>query len=117
MRISDWSSDVCSSDLLPPSRSTRRRPAPGRNGSTGSRSSQLPCVSDADHVFAQADIGLATTKAAWRKPGRDRVAAIDGLAEHVGDKRADRQSGVKGKRVAVRGALGCRRIIKKKQKK
>src|SRR3546814_18901735 len=49
MRISDWSSDVCSSDLCP-ARRPRPRPRPGRGrpmlfGSRSAAASALPCSS------------------------------------------------------------------------
>src|SRR3546814_15066864 len=97
MRISDWSSDVCSSDLEPAQCRTQRRGAARR-----------------DRRLRR---GVAV---------EDRVElriAVGGLAEHigvgVGRRRGEqaegraRKSVVSGKSVSVRVDLGGRRIIKK----
>src|SRR3546814_8919264 len=42
MRISDWSSDVCSSDLLNEPVADRRRPAAGRDVSTHAAKGRMP---------------------------------------------------------------------------
>src|SRR3546814_19314952 len=97
MRISDWSSDVCSSDLTTQIWFTtgRRRyviiDAPGhkeflKNMVTGA---------------AQADAAILV------------VDAVQGLAEQT---RRDRTSVVSGTSVSVRVDLGGRRIIKNKTK-
>src|SRR3546814_18064260 len=101
MRISDWSSDVCSSDL-------------GPGGRCRSRSSRPP-----------RDIGRppADQRAAWswREPpsGADRAAERRSApwnrpAPPTGSK-GDRTSGVWGKSVSVRVDVGGRRRIKKKK--
>src|SRR3546814_12742119 len=101
MRISDWSSDVCSSDLdgavggaRPVLPGERSHPAdhPGRpRGPGGVRSLRGPC---ADR----------------------RLAGRDGAARRSGQQpaRRDRKSAVEGKGVSVRVVLGGRRFIKKK---
>src|SRR3546814_20705823 len=87
MRISDWSSDVCSSDLIGhPARVPRPR-GPRRNRS-------------------KSTAGWWE----WVCPGRPRHRARRRL--HQG---RDRKSVVSGKSVSVRVALGGRRIIKKKK--
>src|SRR3546814_15894143 len=92
MRISDWSSDVCSSDLL---------------GQPGRRGPGTP-------VRLRARSRRA---AGWRRlqtrPGR----GAGGGAVHLdrsGRREQDRKSVVEGKGVSVRVDLGGRRIIKKK---
>src|SRR3546814_20571160 len=87
MRISDWSSDVCSSDLLQRQHRKRRLDRPG--GGQGV----------ADHRFVRAH---------WNFPGQ--------IAEHVLDAHGlqARKSVVSGKSVSVRVDLGGRRILKKK---
>src|SRR3546814_19451449 len=85
MRISDWSSDVCSSDLKGQRRSTFSYAQSAR-----ADTSQWPAV--------------------WIVRAEDQPRASALLRE------VDRKSGVEGKRVSVRVALGGRRIIKKKQK-
>src|SRR3546814_10987046 len=95
MRISDWSSDVCSSDLL--------NPAPGpvlhltvKKGSVTARSFVYP---DGRPVILIAAVG----------PGESEA-----MIQVVGDVK-DRKSVVEGKSGAVRVDLGGRRIINKKK--
>src|SRR3546814_12095432 len=94
MRISDWSSDVCSSDLRRRIAGDRIR---GRRQQLQRRApAQFPVVerrrvADARELFGQS------------------CAESAGIAAP-----ADRKSVVKGKRVSVRVDLGGRRILKKK---
>src|SRR3546814_14243076 len=94
MRISDWSSDVCSSDLSSPARTGR----PGRT--------------------PPAPLGSPTGSARWhggrigcrcRPPPAPRPAQA--LRQR---RRRDRKSVVSGKSVSVRVDLGGRRVIKHK---
>src|SRR3546814_12158711 len=90
MRISDWSSDVCSSDLQAPSpvRGAERTPVAGWR-----------------HGWRQAVFRPTAPRAyGWPAPWRRECA----------DARGDRKSVVLGKSVSVRVDLGGRRIIKKK---
>src|SRR3546814_12665953 len=97
MRISDWSSDVCSSDLL----------------------ADVP-VEGPPRLLLLLDCGLDAL--ALGGPGlgarRRNVAAghrvEDGALVPVHPVDADRKSVVSGKSVSVRVDLGGRRIIKKK---
>src|SRR3546814_18557741 len=102
MRISDWSSDVCSSDLAT---TASHRPmamrAPGMPVS--SRSSEN---SQADTTAKQ---GLANSEGCSDSPAK--------LIQRVAPLISDRKSVVSGKSVSVRLDLGGRRIIKKKNKK
>src|SRR3546814_15185623 len=85
MRISDWSSDVCSSDLArttPPKRSTSGKWTYG--------------VAASFAVLVMIILGVALLL-----PGGD-------------ENEVDRKSVVSGKSVSVRVDLGGRRIIKKK---
>src|SRR3546814_16773067 len=102
MRISDWSSDVCSSDLLPASpgaqfrrhvEAGRRGPLDGGGSATGTGGAQ-PCCRGADGAGCRA------------LPHRGRL--------RHGGVEEDRKSVVSGKSVSVRVNLGGRRIIKKK---
>src|SRR3546814_16956932 len=98
MRISDWSSDVCSSDLLPARRSARAYDAPPRG-----RARRQHDPRDARRRSARARLGgnlslLALCKLYQRPPAR-----------------RDRKSVVEGKRVSVRVDLGGGRIFKKKK--
>src|SRR3546814_17777026 len=95
MRISDWSSDVCSSDLGGKLPQAPRRMAAGR------------CLRSARFARSAASVlGYRTVFHGERgNGGRDRR----------GRQRAgDRKSVVEGKRVSVRVDLGGRRIFKKK---
>src|SRR3546814_15414661 len=95
MRISDWSSDVCSSDLSAAAVVPLTVPIPD-NG-TGRAA--------ADYVHFQ------TFSTPFDEETRElREEAIRRPA-------LDRKSVVKGKSVSVRVDLGGRRIIKKKNKK
>src|SRR3546814_12744583 len=90
MRISDWSSDVCSSDLC----GAARRERAGRAGDAAGGGA-----------------------AAHLRRGIDRGRAGRGQAARGGQPAAaggDRKSVVEGKSVSVRVDLGGRRIIKKK---
>src|SRR3546814_15110223 len=109
MRISDWSSDVCSSDLSRPAVEQRAAQI-GGDGIVG-EGTMRPCV-DVDP----------------RRRGRVHRAGAHDARRHasvgrIGDRRPtddralgdDRKSVEWGKRVSVRVDLGGRRIIKKKQ--
>src|SRR3546814_13979443 len=109
MRISDWSSDVCSSDLVSAragnqtgnrvavlrlqSHDARRRPAAGKSGA-GARPSPRA-------LFHRTLPGFEGERPA-------------GAAVH--HQAIDRKSVVSGKSVSVRVDLGGRRLIKKKNK-
>src|SRR3546814_15399198 len=96
MRISDWSSDVCSSDLV------ARRPggkAPFEQGARGGIAHRRRRRSG-QHHHQPAPLALG---------GADEVVTrLAGI---------DRKSVVEGKSVSVRVDLGGRRIIKKKNNK
>src|SRR3546814_15177782 len=92
MRISDWSSDVCSSDLM-------YAQGGGSVIYMGSVHSKEASVLKAPYVTAKHGlIGLA------------KVVAKEGAAH------GDRKSVVSGKSVSVRVDLGGRRIIKTKNR-
>src|SRR3546814_13567034 len=110
MRISDWSSDVCSSDL-------------------DDVGGVLEADRKAQQAVADAECGailrLQTLVRRRRRMGDEAL----GVAEIVGDvdkaqrvhqaKReslSDRKSGGEGRMVAVRGDLGCVRYHEKKQR-
>src|SRR3546814_12463411 len=125
MRISDWSSDVCSSDLQSP-RSLRLGLAEGRRWHV--RQEQQDASSrDAVQCWPEADFlgGRRRGSGAFRiwHPAplsvlsrgyqRDADRAILPRYGRHGDE--DRKSVVSGKRVSVRVDLGGSRIIKKKK--
>src|SRR3546814_14110894 len=95
MRISDWSSDVCSSDLL--------------FFSTGFCRHEFRC--EAQRQGLAADPGLLVCMACLHDGSRCRGPA------GPDQRRRDRKSVVSGKRGAVRVVIGGRRIIKKKTHK
>src|SRR3546814_20433005 len=105
MRISDWSSDMCSSDLvriLPDRMLGRARPAPivGRAGWLVGRA----CAAhDKDGKR-----GLPRRRAQVRD--QREIAAF--VLRLIGNR--DRKSVVMGKRVGVRVDIGGRRSVKKK---
>src|SRR3546814_14806650 len=105
MRISDWSSDVCSSDLVAGFEKVR---AALRAGEVGL------LVQAADG----ADDGRQKIQALARAVGPQvpllQFCSAAELGAAVG-READRKSVVEGKSVAVRVDLGGRRIIKKKK--
>src|SRR3546814_19221189 len=100
MRISDWSSDVCSSDL----RFIGRAEFGTRRFFDAAR---VPRRLDARHLHAQADAEEGDVPFAREADAGD-LAFGPALAE------ADRKSVVSGKSVSERVDLGGRRIIKKK---
>src|SRR3546814_2605055 len=100
MRISDWSSDVCSSDLKwayppaqsQPSSSRARSPDAHRRNGTA----ELLCSGETTTIPSS--------------PG-DTGAQLDGSSTSSMKRSLDRKSVVKGKSVSVRVDLGGRRII------
>src|SRR3546814_12052380 len=96
MRISDWSSDVCSSDL---------RPTLARTSSALARASSSPALPKLFHQRRSAIAAMARlsiTDSPISTPGVWNLRQID------------RKSVVSGKSVSVRVDLGGRRNIKKK---
>src|SRR3546814_14216412 len=106
MRISDWSSDVCSSDLL-------RQSFEDAKASTGAEEIESAfdeARRDARSIGAEPDSGSRTVDAGTAPQLRDApVAAPESYEE-------DRKSVVSGKGVSVRLDLGGRRLLQKKQK-
>src|SRR3546814_19770301 len=90
MRISDWSSDVCSSDLL-------------------AQATSAPAV-DRAHRHRQELPRLCAGEGSDRRQAIGPIPALAAIGRG-----ADRKSVVEGKSVSVRVVLGGRRIIKKKQ--
>src|SRR3546814_17925949 len=112
MRISDWSSDVCSSDLQAAQEVARRH---GVTVDVKDVQYFPPTPFDADLV------GKIRNGAAARElPRMDIVTGAGHDAVYmaaVAPPAIDRKSVGEGKRVAVRLDLGGRRIIKKKTHK
>src|SRR3546814_9316150 len=97
MRISDWSSDVCSSDLPSP---TTHTDSGGREPTAERGNSRSECAT------------VSVWRDVWRTASRsDRSGGSFCIAlEEV-----DRKSVVEGKSVSVHVDLGGRSIIKKKK--
>src|SRR3546814_15785622 len=120
MRISDWSSDVCSSDLLPlvmeGAQSGEEQPA--EQGAEHADRQQegracgypaRPIARDAPAGHDPVDVGMMGEGGS---PGVTNGGAADPGAEMPG---IDLKSVVEGKRGAVRVNIGGRRSIKKKK--
>src|SRR3546814_14667299 len=98
MRISVWSSDVCSSDLLCRPRRRADRARPGRRSGAARKGSQPRGGSPRGRRG-----GDGTAARSPDRQGRQR-----------GDE--DRKSDMTGKRVSVRGKLGGERVLKTEKK-
>src|SRR3546814_16585521 len=103
MRISDWSSDVCSSDLV-----REDGPHPHLH-----RHQPHPHGKEAAHAAGPGGRGGGQGGQTGARIYRRRRV----LGRGCGAFRQDRKSVVEGKSVSVRVDLGGRRIIKKKKKK
>src|SRR3546814_18089624 len=109
MRISDWSSDVCSSDLL----------VIGVNGS-----GKTTTIAKLAHLFQEQDYGVMlaagdTLRAAaigQLKVWAERLGVPIVTGKEGGDAAGDRKSVVSGKSVSVRVDLGGRGMIQKNNK-
>src|SRR3546814_17492349 len=96
MRISDWSSDVCSSDLTAPPVEPAEE------------------IVDIGAVVTQIERDLAALLADQRV--ELSISRVGGpFMGRAGDANVDRKSVVEGKSVSVGVGLGGRRIIKKKK--
>src|SRR3546814_19588203 len=97
MRISDWSSDVCSSDLVKRDAIALLHPA---------RFERIGKAADLAVELAVGQLAACLRGIVGLPDDRNIVAAL---------RQIDRKSVVSGKRVSVRVDLGGRRIIKKKK--
>src|SRR3546814_13767219 len=136
MRISDWSSDVCSSDLLTdllllPAQvlsdgrrhrypALRRGEPEGRDGAGGDRHAadegccRLSGTEEENNSGRPSTVGGAGNVRGTGKAMTALHSSIDPRDAGFIARQADRQSVVSGKSVSVRVDLGGRRIIKKK---
>src|SRR3546814_13490597 len=105
MRISDWSSDVCSSDLVDLS---RIQPSGAAGADTEARHTDGAVQVLRDSCAAEAAAGANARGSTVMPNLQNRIAIVTGAAP------GDRKSVVSGKSVSVRVDLGGRRIIKKK---
>src|SRR3546814_16113973 len=102
MRISDWSSDVCSSDLKAHTTQARHRAA----------------LSHTWHALSCSDAtgeGSTTSSVAPSKVSSSRRSSCLWQVQST-SRNPDRKSVVSGKSVSVRVDLGGRRTLKKKKK-
>src|SRR3546814_16821835 len=109
MRISDWSSDVCSSDLLKPSSRILRRPRCTKRTMLSMVSGRMLATALETWRFTVMSVGVIVTPL---DVGRQMPPLV-----RMNMSSADRKSVVSGKRVSVRVDLGGRRIIKKNKRK
>src|SRR3546814_6256972 len=100
MRISDWSSDVCSSDLIRETGGSRlhrlphRRRAPGRRAGIAGRAEQLPAVAD---TRGRTVPGVARRGARQRHAGSATRASAGGCRAVARHRRfAARRTGTRG---------------------
>src|SRR3546814_12131379 len=114
MRISDWSSDVCSSDLVGEAADIVRRRVRAElvEQQEGVEIGQPRPADDAVELDPGAIAGGHRGENALDAP---KPGAISGVA--IGFADGARKSVVSGKSGSVRVNLGGRRIIKKKKKK
>src|SRR3546814_18640426 len=124
MRISDWSSDVCSSDLYDPEPAIVAAPATAET-----QPAAQPWITPAYAPREQVD-APRTTPAFAAAPsgsmGRHEATALAGptpdppfapLSTRIKSARLDRKSVVSGKSLSVRLTPGGRRNIKKQKNK
>src|SRR3546814_14120353 len=111
MRISDWSSDVCSSDL---------------SDTDAVNVAQLnKATASAVHYDVNSDGSINYNSVSFGDPsGTGGPVSLHNVAAgpaptaavHVETLLEDRKSAGQGKRMDVRGRLGCGRVVKKKKK-
>src|SRR3546814_10926934 len=113
MRISDWSSDVCSSDLtmFAPPWMTRSSPS-----DAGTREVVLTMLHESYVGVLRAQASGGCNGSTSFKPSTKSRSAIPNIAFHMSKRQGDRKRVVQGKSVSVRVAIGGRSIIKKKKK-
>src|SRR3546814_11755693 len=101
MRISDWSSDVCSSDLGAALRPSRADPELAPRG--GGEGYEGAAAGPVDPV-----------RGGQVRGGREGTKVMN-IIQQLKQETVDRKSGVTGKSESVRGDLGGRRIIKQQK--
>src|SRR3546814_17365558 len=113
MRISDWSSDVCSSDPA-----ARQQAAPSRDAGHDSSSSGSPSRRSRRIYVSAWSIIASTTEESTVKGWRARLSGCSrGKRERMACKDRERKSVVEGKSEKVRVDLDVCGYIKKKKKK
>src|SRR3546814_19906354 len=107
MRISDWSSDVCSSDLL--AAGIQLSDGPAKIAAPGGRYNM-----DSEKVALDGPITVRTASG-YALDTKDATVDLQARTMASDGGVSDRKSVVSGKSVSVRVDTGGRRIIKKKQ--
>src|SRR3546814_12770422 len=131
MRISDWSSDGCSSDLAaarrsePHNASSLTSPTATASSATALKPTSTPGSPSSPTKESASSDGYATTATSvtWpclvqsQRPGHEPTPTPTNTGPWSdGCSTTDRKSAVKGKRVAVMVYVGSERIHKKKKK-
>src|SRR3546814_18132178 len=118
MRISDWSSDVCSSDLIAQGNETTGRAESVRSG-TQTIGEVMGAVGQAVGGIEEDTTEIAESAARIDQQCGGFVSTLEAMDGEVasssttpGEARADRQRVVEGQSVSVREDLGGRRILK-----
>src|SRR3546814_13655483 len=117
MRISDWSSDVCSSDLISPVEFIPVAEESGLINPLGrwAMYEAAQTLAKWDRQYGKVmPIGVSVNLSPIQMARDDVPSAVEEALRYSGvSGRRDRKSVVKGKSVSVRGDLGGRRTIKK----
>src|SRR3546814_20134969 len=120
MRISDWSSDVCSSDLFldlkarQPSRSSHAAAIAARYSATAVAPNSQYASPPMIRMAPSRSKGLEMKNGAPKTVRTKRAAVTANGATATYNQTSDRKSVVAGKSVSVGVDLGGRRIMKKK---
>src|SRR3546814_15267524 len=128
MRISDWSSDVCSSDLILPADAFAvglEKPPGDQRDAAGDEDHERPAgpappqVQRDDQRRQRRRASAIILQRVEKRIAHDKapIKANSPAALNAGQAMGDRKSVVEGKRVSVRVDLGGRSIIQKKKKK
>src|SRR3546814_11753615 len=114
MRISDWSSDVCSSDLVAPGGASAVKPGEVDRSHKGEAAPTVTFTAPAGKTVTLADFKgtpvLLNLWATWCAPGVADRPTLDALAVPTA-----RRSAVWGTSVSARVELGGRQILNKKR--
>src|SRR3546814_15224021 len=114
MRISDWSSDVCSSDLAYPTLHAPRQPCL----LSSAPMEDTPCPRDQRGSRDATQCRSTATTGVAGEPGHRGLGNVGGAPGHpVAADLYGRKSVLEGKSVSVRGDLGGRRMCKQNIKK
>src|SRR3546814_11433061 len=113
MRISDWSSDVCSADLVREGERARRHAALLRGLSQGEQG--LHGVGNYHYRVVHPSLHHLSPSAVFAQMGMRKIR-LSMTTAALPSRSLDRKSAVQGQRVSVRVDLGGGRNIKKQKK-